>query len=308
MKKPIYKKHYSLSPEQYVEYVLCDLEKANKKARSFYKDYHTYLATQRNLLIDEIIKSLKGVSRKRKKGIFYRVVSSKYMSDPLCTVGSLLYSGRFNFGNISYDYPDFACLYISSNENGAKYEKFPNQDNALLSSSEMSLVPDDSFLTSRCEVNLTKCIDIRTQDSLKNFTKVVSQIEPTERFQKKWRKMNRKVSGRSKVAPLRTIKKVEELYKSLFEVYYEQWITWLDIPSNSQWFGHYVKEAGIEAIMYPSLRYKECYNLAIYPRNFGAKSYIRLADYHKSVPKDRTEINKKNHKFFELPDENFSVQ
>ena len=308
MTKPLYKKPYSLSPEQYVEYALCDLRKANKKVRSFYKDYHTYLATQRNLLIDEIVKSLKGVGRRRKKGIFYRVVSAKYMNDPLCTVGSLLHSGRFNFGNISYDYPDFACLYVSSNENGAKYEKFPNQSNALLSSAEMSLVPDDSFLTSRCEVNLTKCFDIRTQNSLKHFTKVISQIDPTERFQKKWRKMNRKVSGRSKVAPLRTIKTIEELYKSLFEIYYEQWITWLDIPSNSQWFGHYVKEAGIEAIMYPSLRYNDCYNLAIYPKNFGPKSYVRLIDDHTSVPKDRAEINKKNHRFFELPFENSSMQ
>lgn len=308
MTTPIYKKLYSLSPEQHVEHALCDLRKANKKMRSFYKDYHTYLATQRNLLIDEIIASLKKVGKKRKKDTFYRVVSSKYMNDPLCTAGSLLYSGRFNFGNISYDYQPFACLYVSSNENGAKYEKFPNQDNTLLSSSEMSLVPNDSFLTSRCEINLTKCIDIRTQDSLKNFTKVISKIEPTERFQKKWRKMNRKVSGKSKVAPLRTIKTVKELYKSLFEVYYEQWVTWLDIPSNSQWFGHYVKEAGIEAIMYPSLRYEGCYNLAIYPENFGPKSYICLADYHKSVPADRTKINKKNHKFFEHPDESFSVQ
>ena len=303
-----HKKYYSLSPEQYVEYALCDLQKASKKIRSFYKDYHIYLATQRNLLIDEIIKSLKGVGKNKKKGIFYRVVSSKYMNDPLCTAGSLLYSGRFNFGKISYDYQKFPCLYISSTQEGAKHEKFPNQDNALLSSSEMSLVPDDSFLTSRCEVSLTKCIDIRTQNSLKDFTKVISQIDPTERFQKKWKKMNRKVSGKAKVASLKTIKKTEELYKSLFEIYYEQWVTWLDIPSNSQWFGHYVKEAGIEAIIYPSIRHKECYNLAIYPQNFGSKSYVRLADDHKSVPMDRTEMNKKNYNFFEHPVENFSVQ
>ena len=230
------------------------------------------------------------------------------MNDPLCTAGNLLHSRRFNFGNISYDYPQFACLYVSSSEDGAKYEKFPNPKNILLSSAEMSLVPNDSFLTSRCEVNLTKCIDIRTQGSLNNFTKVVSQIEPTERFQQKWKKMNRKVSGKNKVKPLKTIKKTADLYKSLFEIYYEQWITWLDIPSNSQWFGYYVKEAGIEAIIYPSLRYKQCYNLAIYPENFGSKSYVRLVDDHTSVPQDRIKINKENHKFFEQSIDNFSVQ
>lgn len=219
---PLRKKSYSLSPEQYVEYALCNLEKANTRIRLFYKDYQTYLATQRNLLIDEILKSLKKVGRKRKKDIFYRVVSSKYMDDPLCTAGSLLYSGRFNFGDISYDYKKFSCLYVSSNENGAKYEKFPNPESTPLSVSEMSLIPEGSFLTSRCEVNLTKCIDIRTQNSLKDFTKVISKIEPTDSFQKKWKKMNRRVFGKNKVQPLRTIRDPQELYKSLFEINYVQ--------------------------------------------------------------------------------------
>ncbi len=40
---------------------------------------------------------------------------------------------------------------------------------------------------------------------------------------------------------------------SLFEIYYEQWVTFLDVLSNSQWFGCYVKSAGMEAIIYPSI-------------------------------------------------------
>lgn len=220
MKRPLYKNLYALSPEQYVEYALCNLEKASKKVRQFYKDYHTYLSTQRNLFLDELLQSLKEVGKAKKKGVFYRVVLSKYMNDPLCTMGSRLYSGRFNFGNISYDYQSFSCLYISSHPDGAKFEKFPNNSHSLLSGSEMSLIPNDSFLTSRCEINLTKCIDIRSQDSLKNFTKIISKINPTESFQKKWRKMNRKIKSK-KADPLKTIKTTEELYKSLFEIYYQ---------------------------------------------------------------------------------------
>ena len=188
MRRPPYKNLYALSSEQYVEYVLCNLEKAGKKFRHFYKDYHNYLSTQRNLLLSEILQSLKKPGKVKIKGTFYRVVLSKYMNDPLCTAGSLHYSGRFNFGHISYDYKSFACLYISSNPDGAKFEKFPNQSHSLLSSPEMSLIPDNSFLTSRCEINLTKCIDIRTQDSLKDFTKIISQINPTDSFQKKMEK------------------------------------------------------------------------------------------------------------------------
>lgn len=146
MKQPSYKKPYALSPEQYVEYALCNLEKASKKTRQFYKDYHTYLSTQRNLLLDELLQSLKGAGKVKMKGDFFRVVLSQYMNDPLCTAGSLLHSRRFNFGNISYDYQSFSCLYISSNSEGAKCEKFPNPpDPPLLSATEMSLIPDGSF-------------------------------------------------------------------------------------------------------------------------------------------------------------------
>ena len=127
------------------------------------------------------------------------------MDDPLCMAGSLLHSGRFHFGNnISYDYQSFPCLYVSSNPDGAKFEKFSNTNHFLLSSEEMSLVPGDSFLTSRCEVNLTKCIDLRTKESLTDFTEVISQIKPNEKFQKKWKKLNRIVNRKSKVEPLKT--------------------------------------------------------------------------------------------------------
>ena len=310
MKKRPYKKLHALSPEQYVEYALCNLEKANNKIRLFYKNFHTYLATQRELLLNEILQSLKKIGKERQKGIFYRVVLSKYMNDPLCMVGSRLHSGRFHFGNISYDYPPFPCLYVSNHSDGAKFEKFPNKNHSLLSSAEMSLIPNNSFLTSRCEVNLIKCIDLRTANILTDFTKIISQINPNEKFQKKWKKLNRTVNRKNKVKPLETIKSTKSLYQSLFEVHYEQWVTWLDIPSNSQWFGYYAKKAGIEAIIYPSLRYENCYNLAIYPDNFGSKSYVRLMDSHNSVSKDRIEINKSNYKFFELnePVKNSSVQ
>ena len=104
MKKRPYKKLYTPSPEQYIEYALCNLEKANNKIRSFHKNFQTYLATQRELILNEISQSLKKSGKTKKQGTFYRVVLSKYMNDPLCMAGSLLHSGRFHFGNISYDY------------------------------------------------------------------------------------------------------------------------------------------------------------------------------------------------------------
>ena len=86
---------HMLNTEKYVEYVLCNLAKARQIERSFHKNYHLYLTTQRELLIDEIKNSLKKAGKKRQKGTFYRVVLSEYMDDPLCMKGSLLQSGRF---------------------------------------------------------------------------------------------------------------------------------------------------------------------------------------------------------------------
>ena len=50
MRKPPYKTLYALSPEQYVEYALCNLEKANNKIRLFHKNFQAHLAIQRELL------------------------------------------------------------------------------------------------------------------------------------------------------------------------------------------------------------------------------------------------------------------
>ena len=65
---------------------------------------------------------------------------------------------------------------------------------------------------------------MRTKDSLIDFTKIISQINPTENFQKKWKKLNRKINGKKRAEPLKTIKASDELYRFLFEVHYQQWM------------------------------------------------------------------------------------
>ena len=81
MSKPLYRGRYCLSPEKYVEYALCDLKKVSEKIRLFHKDYHIYLATQRNLLKDEILSSLKKVGIKKEQGVFYRVFRRSFKKE-----------------------------------------------------------------------------------------------------------------------------------------------------------------------------------------------------------------------------------
>lgn len=56
---------------------------------------------------------------------------------------------------------------------------------------------------------------------------------------------------------------------SLFDPSFTQWGTLIDQPSASQWFGYYVREAGIHGIIYPSVRHSDGYNLAVFPDTFG---------------------------------------
>lgn len=295
------KKLQGISTEDRIEYVLCKLEKADARTRNFWLNYQLYLSTQRELLISDILKELKKVGRKKLKDTFHRVVLSSYMDNPLSTYGSLLQSGRFHLANDDFQQiKGFPCLYVSSTAQGAINEKFPNSDNKKLKSSKMSLIEDKSFLKVRCEINLTKCIDLRNLDSIKGFTKVISKIEPTRKFQKSWQKIQRTNKQSGKIEPLITAKSPRELYRSLFEVYYMQWLAHVDVPSNSQWFGYYVKKAKIEGIIYPSLQSKKSYNLAIYPENFLSKSYVRLIDDMPAVQKDRLQIDKTNHTFFRV--------
>lgn len=55
----------------------------------------------------------------------------------------------------------------------------------------------------------------------------------------------------------RTVKTIEELRLSLFDPSFTQWGTVIDQPSASQWFGYYVREAGIHGIIYPSVRHSD---------------------------------------------------
>jgi hypothetical protein len=53
----------------------------------------------------------------------------------------------------------------------------------------------------------------------------------------------------------------------------------IDQPAASQWFGYYVREAGIHGIIYPSIRNSEGYNLAIFPDTLGdTTARIELID------------------------------
>lgn len=88
----------------------------------------------------------------------------------------------------------------------------------------------------------------------------------------------------------------------LLDPNYAQSPTIVDQPAASQWFGFYVKEAGIQGIVYPSVRNKIGYNLAVFPENIiGTNAKLRLLDPAAGVKSQDTFLSAENAQFQMLP-------
>ena len=305
---PKYNNTNTNTPEDHVEKSIIDLRIKSKKEIKFYKELHDELEKKQNKLKEKINQSLiSSANTKIEKNMFFRVVDPTHMNNPLSVYGSLKEGKRYNFGGID-GYENFPCLYLCSSAEGAMYEKFLKEFNEEgQTPSEASLIPNDSYLTSRCEVNLQKCLDIREpqfENSLKNFLDIISTIELSEKIQNKRLKLRRNIYNESKkkAGPLKTVSTMEELRRELFEFNFKQWVTFAKIPSSSQRFGNFLEKSGAEGIIYPSLKSQNetDYNIGIYPRNLKDDSYIRLLDQLPLVSDYHKKITKKNHKFFEF--------
>ena len=91
------------------------------------------------------------------------------------------------------------------------------------------------------------------------------------------------------------IRSKDHLRQSIMEENYEQWDYWLDCPSNSQWLGHYARLAGIQGILYPSVRMESRVNIAIFPDQFGdSLSYVELVDKSDLVPLKQMRMDSSN--------------
>jgi hypothetical protein len=296
-------KHYfpnRTSPETYVERYLIKLEKLDKEMFEFWQDYQAYLGAQRENLSEEIADSLLIASQQDLEVSAYRIVTSNYGEDPLCTYGSILDAGRFNFGVISSFHKDFDCLYIGDSPATCYQEKFHySQDENIdgLSGADVALIP--SHNTVRVNVKLASYLDLHEPENLHAFLKVVSKIKTPEEFQRRREKIHKRIG--EKCDPLGTIQGLDALIISIFDPSFKQTNTLMDLPSNSQWLGHYVRQAGVQAIKYPSVRQEGGFNLAIYPINFeGTDSFVKLVDQMPYVPTSRMVIDETNCHFIRL--------
>ena len=163
-------------------------------------------------------------------------------------------------------------------------------DNNLLSPEEYSLRPTGSFSCYRVKISLEKVLDLRNPNALKRFLEIISQINPSLHILFLAKKL--------KLTPPKTVKTVERLYKAILAPNYKQWAAELDQPSQSQWLALYVREAGINGIIYPSVRNQDGFNVAVFSDTFSySDNVVQLIDPASAVKIEDQKIDQNNFRF-----------
>jgi hypothetical protein len=200
-----------------------------------------------------------------------RVTDWRWNLTPLSAEGSMKgIGGRFNIGG-ELDRArnqSFPCLYLAENLDTAYAEYFGGpltSPHGRLSLAELALRRPNSFTTFFLEGHLEQVFDLRTDVSLGAFVSIISKFDISAATMAAIRAAN--------LAPRRIFRDAPELRKWLLEppsvwrlepqVY--------GIPAACQIFGRFVRDAGFEAVIYPSQQgYGHC--LAVFPENFSGSS------------------------------------
>jgi RES domain-containing protein len=125
---------------------------------------------------------------------------------------------------------------------------------------------------------------------LKTFVEAIKDISIPEYYIKTGKKLNIPISMATNENTLRSLFFTEE---------YPLWAAWLDQPAPSQLFGHYCRLAGIEGILYPSVRNPNKKNIVLFPDNFkDSNAVVELIDQAPHVPAERRKITKENYQNF----------
>ncbi|POB13630.1 RES family NAD+ phosphorylase [Halobacteriovorax sp. DA5] len=240
-------------PEYFVDEKLRQFEEYNEKERAYSDTVENYLQREREKRIDDINDVfLKHIKTDYKYDNLSRIVRAKFHRDPLCCIGSVKRppGGRFNFGQttrITTNY--FQALYLANDYDTAFAECFHSEDESI-----------GDFAHFKVTAKIDRYLDLRDKNVIGDFFKVIKDIKlPNEYIE---------LAKQLGVEPMSLCLKETELYNAIFSERYKAWDTWVDQYAPSQWFGYYVYDLGIPAIVYPSVRDAKGFNLAVYTENF----------------------------------------
>ena len=285
-----------ISPEAYAEQALLRFHKTTAAKLLWWESYWTFLAREREKKLDEIKSALINTSTSSfKHDSLSRVVKGAHTRSPLSVIGSLRIPGRFNIGDISPSQKSFPSLYLASDEETARAEKFLNAEangEGNLSAEDMYTATTGPYLHCNVKVELSNLLDLRSKNTLKDFLKVICTIKmPT---------VLKRRGSFLKIKPMPImISDIDVLMASIFEQNFTQWQTYINSPSNSQWLGFYAYLAGMQGIIYPSLRNPKGYNIAVFPENLkDTLSFVEISPMIEHVTSDNSIMNSKSYPFF----------
>lgn len=235
-------------------------------------DHFSYLSHKRSQIYDELKNALSINTQPFKFSDWRRIIDNQFFEEPLSAKGSILHSpgGRFNIGDIDpIRFPRFAGLYLAEDTTTALREKLgldPQTTIDGLTAEEINVVGNiTQFVVGG---NLTFVLDLSSKETLLNFFELISAIRLPVDFVRR--------AAQLKISPMNAVRNVEELRSTFLRTDWTIMPMQFDVPANPQILGQLAHAAGIEGILYPSVKTnKKC--LVAYPENFkGSDSYIKL--------------------------------
>jgi hypothetical protein len=195
---------------------------------------------------------------------WFRVVEYRYCLEPLSSVGSALrIGGRFNLGKELRDgyFESFPALYVAETVETAyrEFYQIENQSDAGgLSSRDLTLRRPGGFLTAEIQGQLGLVFDAGDLKALAPFAAVVSQFKMPRRATQIIREM--------KLRNWKLAQTAIDVRRQLLLSTWREEPRQFDLPANSQIFGRLARDAGYEAILYPSSK-SAARCLAVFPEN-----------------------------------------
>ncbi|MBI4081563.1 MAG: RES family NAD+ phosphorylase [Candidatus Lambdaproteobacteria bacterium] len=179
--------------------------------------------------------------------------------------------GRFNIGEIdSSQFHPFPALYLGCDLDTVLRESIGDADPPPgLTTLDVALQRPESFSVYSVEGKIDIVLDITNRNNLVPYVNCIKAFKyPVEIIQ--WAAKKGYQTG--------VVDSVDKLVTELLHPHWRQYAALHGIPSNPQEFGQQVRDAGIEAIKYPSVKSgKPC--LAIFPENFQhSDSYVELCE------------------------------
>jgi hypothetical protein len=203
-----------------------------------------------------------------------RAISYKYSHVPLSCKGSLRWvGGRFNYG-VDIDsarFAPFSALYLAEDFETALREKNGLQrenTRAGFSAEELSLCTKEGFSWVAVQGSVNNVFDLTKATNLNGFFEIIGTFRLSRNV--------RSLEERLKVIQIRLVDSPEQLHQTFMLEGWREYPNMWSTPANSQIFGHMVRDAGFEGILYAStITGQE--NLALFPRQFQNSTSIVAA-------------------------------